>query len=52
MKIGVPIEAAEYFGLSKADADRISAEIIRMIQENWFKIAQGHGLSSGAMVFR
>jgi hypothetical protein len=45
------IEVAEYFGLSKPEAEKILDEIVRAVQKNWIEIAERTGLSRDAVEY-
>lgn len=45
------LEVAEYFGLSKTEAEKMSLEICETVKANWLKLAERHGLSRGAIEY-
>jgi len=42
---------AEYFGLTKGEAAKISADICKTVKKNWGRIAESYGLSSGVVEY-
>lgn len=49
--LSLAVEVAEYFGLTKKDADTVSAELCETVKKNWAKIAENYGLSRGAIEY-
>lgn len=49
--LALAIEVAAYFGLSKAEAERLAGEVCKTVQENWVKVAERCGLSRGAVEY-
>jgi serine/threonine-protein kinase HipA len=45
------IEVAEYFGLSKPEAEKVLDEIAGAVQKNWIEIAERTGLSRDAVEY-
>jgi serine/threonine-protein kinase HipA len=45
------IEVAEYFGLTKDEAKKISADICKTVGKHWAGIAESYGLSRGAVEY-
>jgi len=49
--LSLTMEVAEYFGLTKNEAAKISANICEIVKKNWTGIAEGYGLSRGAIEY-
>jgi serine/threonine-protein kinase HipA len=47
--LALALEVAEYFGLSRAAAAKISAAILQTTRKNWIRAAESNGLSIGAI---
>ena len=47
--LSLAAEVAEYFGLTKNESIKISADICETVKKNWVRIAENHGLSRGAI---
>ena len=49
--LSLAVEVAEYFGLTKDEATKISTNICEAVKKNWTKIAENYGLSRGAIEY-
>ena len=49
--LSLTMEVAEYFGLTKNEAAKISVNICEIVKKNWTGIAEGYGLSRGAIEY-
>ncbi len=49
--LDLALEVAEYFGLSKAEAEKAAASIVTTVQESWERVAERYGLSRGAVEY-
>ena len=49
--LSLTMEVAEYFGLTKNEAAKISANICEIVKKNCTGIAEGYGLSRGAIEY-
>jgi serine/threonine-protein kinase HipA len=49
--LSLAMEVAEYFGLTKNEAAKISANICETVKNNWVRIAESYGLSCGAVEY-
>lgn len=49
--LALALEVAEYFGLSKVEAEKRSSEICETVKANWLKLAERCGLSRGAIEY-
>mgnify|MGYP001241988711 FL=1 len=49
--LSLAVEVAEYFGLTKDEATKISINICEAVKKNWTKIAENYGLSRGAIEY-
>ena len=49
INLSLAAEVAEYFGLTKNESVKISADICETVKKNWVRIAENHGLSRGAI---
>ena len=45
------MQVAEYFGLTKDEAAKISADICETVKKNWVRLAESYGLSRGAVEY-
>lgn len=51
ISLELAIEASDYYGLTKEQAERIAAECIETVKCNWEKLAAKNGLSRGAIEY-
>ena len=49
--LSLALEVSKYFGLSKAEAAKISSEIVATVQKNWVGIAKKNKLTQGSIEF-
>jgi len=49
--LSLAMQVAEYFGLTKNEAAKISANICETVKKNWVRIAESYGLSRGAIEY-
>jgi serine/threonine-protein kinase HipA len=47
--LSLAIEVSEYFGLSESEAEDVSSEICKTVQENWVRTAESYGLSRSSI---
>ena len=51
ISLELAVEAAPYYGIAGADAERMVAEIVEAVKENWECLASRYGLSRGAVEY-
>lgn len=51
ISLELAIEASDYYGLTKEQAERLASECIETVKQNWEKIAAKNGLSRGAIEY-
>ena len=49
--IALALEVAEYFDVADTDAKKIAKDICDIVQKNWSKLAEKHGLNRGAIEY-
>jgi serine/threonine-protein kinase HipA len=49
--LALAIEVSAYFGLTKDEAEKISADICKTVEEHWAGIAESYGLSRGSVEY-
>ena len=45
ISVDLAVETAFRFGIEQADAEASAAEILKIVRDNWGKLASGYGLS-------
>ena len=51
INLSLAIEVANYFGLTKDEAEKISADICETVKKHWVRMAESYGLSRGAVEY-
>ena len=51
ISIELAIEAAPYFGITSREAEKMSADILLVVRENWRKLAEKYGISRNAVEY-
>lgn len=51
ISIDLAIRASRYFGVSSDEAKRMAQDILRVVCDNWEKLAKGYGLSRGQIEY-
>ena len=49
--LDLAMEVSEYFGLTKAEAEKAASDIVTTVQERWERVADRFGLSRGAVEY-
>lgn len=51
ISLDLALNTAEYYGLSRDEAERKASEILKIIKDNWEKIAVKYGISRGSIEY-
>lgn len=51
LSLSLAVEAAPHYGISKCAAEKMAAEIVLIVKENWERLAVRYGIGRGAVEY-